>query len=78
MRTVPVDQTDLTVTITKQHQILAEDADRHHRPVAGKFIRQRNRLPVKPHKRATPGAVIGFCQLSVDLVGKHVISNLKF
>src|SRR5664279_810279 len=60
MRAMPLDQAVTPRLVAKQHQILAEQFDRPHRPRAGKLVHQRRRLPVHPHQfsawRLSPGA----------------------
>jgi len=50
MRAMTLDQAETSVLVAKQHQILAEQFDRSHRPRPLQLVHQRRRLPVHPHQ----------------------------
>ena len=60
MRAVAVDQAVAAFLVAKQHEVLAEQFDRAHRPRSLQLVDQRRRLPVHPHQLAAgvlaPGA----------------------
>ena len=56
MRAMPPDQPIAALVVLEGDQVLAEEPHRFDRPVAGKLIDQRRRLPVAAHQIAGRGA----------------------
>ncbi len=52
MRAGALDQAVAALVVAEQHQAFAQQAHRLDRPVAGKLVDQRGRLPVAPHQGA--------------------------
>jgi hypothetical protein len=61
---------DHVIAVLEDHQVFAEQPQRLDRPVAGKLVDQRRRLPVAPHEIAArrAGADAGD---EVVLLGAH-------
>src|SRR5207302_10700024 len=51
MRAIESKQAEAVTIVAKQHQLLAEDLDRHWRPAGRKLVGKRDRLPVAAHQR---------------------------
>ena len=49
MRTAAADEAVATLVVLEDHEIFAEQTHRLDRAIAGKFVRQRRRLPVAAH-----------------------------
>ena len=56
MRAGALDQAVAPLVVAEQDEVLAEQPQRLDRPVAGKLVDQRGRLPIAPHQRAGWGA----------------------
>ena len=56
MRAVAVEQAVAAALVAEQHEVLAEHAHRLGRPLLGKLVGERHRMPVMPHQRAAFGA----------------------
>ena len=59
MRAAAADQAVAALLVLEHHQVFAEQPQRFDRPVAGKFVDQRRRLPIAPHQRARRRAGAG-------------------
>ena len=72
MRTATLDQAVAARAVAKHHKILAQEAHRLHRAVAGKLVDQRRRLPVAAHQGARGSAGSGPGDQVVLLGAQHV------
>jgi hypothetical protein len=59
MRTAAAQQAEFALIVAEQHQVFAEQAHRHNRPLRRQFFGQRRRLPVLAQelaaRRSRPG-----------------------
>ena len=71
MRAVPADQPVAPLVVLESDKVLAEKPNRLYRPVAGKLIDQRRRLPVAPQQIAGGGSRSGAGHAIVLLDAQH-------
>ena len=71
MRAVAVDQAVAAFLVAKQHEVLAEQFDRPHRPRSLQLIHQRRRLPVHPHQLAAGVLAAGAGNQVVRFLAHH-------
>ena len=73
MRTAALDQAVAALAVAEHHEVLAEQAHRLDRPVAGELVDQRRRLPVAAHQGACGRAGSGPGDQVVLLGAQHGI-----
>jgi hypothetical protein len=71
VRALARDQAKFAFIVAEQHQVLAEQAHRHHRARALKLVGQGSGLPVVAHQLAARGARSGAGDEVVDVGCQH-------
>ena len=67
----PVDEAELAGILAKQHEVLAEEPDRHHRALGDQFVGKRGGLPVAAQHIARRRARADAGQLVVLFLAHH-------
>ena len=71
MRAVETEQAEAVAIVAKQHQLLAEDLDRHGRAAGRQLVGERDRMPVAAHQRTARRVRTGACYQLVLCLRQH-------